>query len=307
MHTDAVVFDSPYSISVRPLDVTRSGPDDIVVQVRHSGISTGTERLLWSGRMPAFPGLGYPLVPGYETVGYVEEAGASSGRRVGETVFVPGARCFADARCLFGATARTLVTSGTRVVPVDETLGADAILLSLAATANHAIAGHALPDLIVGHGVVGRLLARLTVANGGTPTVWETNAERHGDGRDYTVLHPDDDDTPAYRTIFDASGDPDLLDTLIGRLAHGGEIVLAGFYAERLGFAFPPAFMKEARIRVAAEWRPEDMTAVVRDVANGSLSLRGLLTHTRPAREAANAYRTAFEDPACLKMALDWS
>jgi bacteriochlorophyllide a dehydrogenase len=30
--------------------------------------------------------------------------------------------------------------------------------------------------------------------------------------------------------------------------------VLAGFYTEPLAFAFPPAFMKEARLRVAAEW-----------------------------------------------------
>ena len=34
------------------------------MDVEWSGISTGTERLLWSGRMPPFPGLGYPLVPG---------------------------------------------------------------------------------------------------------------------------------------------------------------------------------------------------------------------------------------------------
>ena len=40
-----------------------------------------------------------------------------------------------------------------------------------------------------------------------------------------------------------------------------GEVVLAGFYSERMSFAFPPAFMKEARIRVAAEWQPEDIHA----------------------------------------------
>ena len=48
------------------------------------------------------------------------------------------------------------------------------------------------------------------------------------------------------------SGDAAILDTLVARLAPGGEIVLAGFYAEPLAFAFPPAFMREARIRVAA-------------------------------------------------------
>ena len=44
------------------------------------------------------------------------------------------------------------------------------------------------------------------------------------------------------------------LNKLIGRIAKGGEIVLAGFYTEAVSFAFPPAFMKEARLRIAAEW-----------------------------------------------------
>ena len=44
--------------------------DEIVVDVEFSGISTGTERLLWDGRMPPFPGMGYPLVPGYESVSW---------------------------------------------------------------------------------------------------------------------------------------------------------------------------------------------------------------------------------------------
>ena len=52
-----------------------------------------------------------------------------------------------------------------------------------------------------------------------------------------------------------------LIDTLIGRLAKGGEIALAGFYESPLSFAFPPAFMREARLRIAAEltlktWKP---------------------------------------------------
>ena len=41
------------------------------MDIEWSGISTGTEKLLWSGRMPPFPGMGYPLVPGYESVGRI--------------------------------------------------------------------------------------------------------------------------------------------------------------------------------------------------------------------------------------------
>lgn len=57
--------------------------------------------------MPPFPGMGYPLVPGYEAAGEVVEAGPDSGLRPGERVFVPGANCFmpteaAKLRGLFG-------------------------------------------------------------------------------------------------------------------------------------------------------------------------------------------------------------
>ncbi|QYU67349.1 hypothetical protein J4558_20810 [Leptolyngbya sp. 15MV] len=102
------------------------------------------------------------------------------------------------------------------------------------------------------------------------------------------------------------SGDATLLDALIARLAPGGEIILAGFYSAPLSFAFPPAFMREARLRIAAEWRQADLDAVRLMIADGRLRLDGLVTHRRDYAAASEAYRTAFEDPACLKMVLDW-
>jgi 3-hydroxyethyl bacteriochlorophyllide a dehydrogenase len=38
----------------------------------------------------------------------------------------------------------------------------------------------------------------------------------------------------------------------------------------------------------------------------GQLLLDDLITHRSPAREADEAYRTAFNDSACLKMVIDW-
>lgn len=291
------------------LDLSPAGDDDVQVRIDYSGISTGTERLLWSGRMPAFPGMGYPLVPGYESVGHVTQAGARSGRTVGETVFVPGAKCFGPVRGLFGGAASVLVVPGARVVPVADHLGEQAALLALAATAYHAIAAPDLrhPDLIVGHGVLGRLLARLTLATGGAaPTVWERNLRRADGATGYPVIDPAADDRRDYRSIYDVSGDAGLLDMLISRMAPGGEIVLAGFYSEPLSFSFPPAFMREARLRVAAQWAPGDLVAVNAMAASGQLNLDGLITHCSPAAGAETAYRTAFEDADCLKMILNW-
>lgn len=250
MDTTAVLLSGPKDLGLKKLALVDPTASDLVVEITHSGISTGTEKLFWSGQMPPFPGMGYPLVPGYEATGEVVAAGADTAFKTGDRVFVPGANCYANAKGLFGGAARRIVTNADRVSRIDAAMGAEGALLALAATARHAMAGldKSLPDLIVGHGVLGRLLARLTVAAGGpAPTVWDIDTSRM-DGTDgkYSVIHPDDDPRRDYTCIYDASGSASLLNDLVTRIAKGGEIVLAGFYVEPLSFAFPPAFMKEA-------------------------------------------------------------
>ncbi len=312
MDTTAVVFERPGTLGLKRLALSPPSDGDVVVDVQWSGISTGTERLLWTGTMPAFPGLGYPLVPGYEAVGRVLEAGRDSGRSVGDRVFVGGAHCFPDVRCLFGSSARRLVVPGPRTQRVTDTLGERATLLALAATAYHALRGGrgSLPDLIVGHGALGRLLARLTTIldPGRTPTVWERHPARQHGAVGYRVTDADADARRDYASICDASGDLRLIDPLIARLAPGGELCLAGFYAaDTVAFAFTPAFMRGARLRIAAQWQPSDLAAVTALANSGALALDDIITHHIAAKDASAAYATAFDDPSCVKMVLDWS
>ena len=313
MNTTAIVLEQPEHLMLSRLDLTPPADDDVVVDIEFSGISTGTEKLLWNGRMPTFPGMGYPLVPGYESVGHIIEAGPRAKHRVGERVFVPGARCYGEVRGLFGGAASRVVVSDSRITEVSDTLGDKSVLLALAATAYHAVSGAGQrdpivpPDLIVGHGVLGRLLARMVVMAGfKPPTVWETNPARVAGSEGYPVVRPEDDPRRDYKAIYDVSGDSQILDSLVMRLAPGGEIVLAGFYTEPLNFAFAPAFMREAQIRCAAEFKRPDLLAVKELAETGVLSLDGLITHHAEPMQADAAYRTAFGDPGCLKMVLDW-
>ncbi len=307
MEVKAVVFKSPKQLELRGLALRALAPGEIEVDIEFSGISTGTERLLWDGTMPAFPGMGYPLVPGYESVGRIAKTSAGTKLSVGTRVFVPGAQSFEGVRNLFGGSASRLVVLEDRAVAVEDHLGPRAVLLALAATSQHTLAGQTPPDLIIGHGVMGRLLARLTIAAGHpAPTVWELNPRRQMGAEGYTVIQPEQDSRKDYRAIYDVSGDSEILDKAIARQAPGGEVVLAGFYKKSLSFAFAPAFMRETRIRVAAQWQREDLLTVSAMAHGGQLSLHGLITHTEPASHAAGAYEAAFEDADCLKMILDW-
>lgn len=308
LHSTAVLLESPGELRLRRLVLDEPTDTDVVVQIEWSGISTGTEKLLWNGTMPDFPGMGYPLVPGYESVGRVTRVGKASPLNLNQRVFVPGAKCFGDVRGLFGGAASHVVVPSDRVVALPEKIGEEGVLLALAATAYHVTQGKKSlqPDLIVGHGVLGRLIARIAVTLGHQPVVWEIDADRMGGAEGYKVLHPDEDLESKYQNICDASGQVGVLNKLIGQLQVGGEITLAGFYDKDIQFNFPKAFMKEAKFRIAAQWLPQDLTDVKQLIANGKLSLSGLITHHRKPSSINEVYRTAFEDPSCLKMVVDW-
>lgn len=310
MQTSAIVFEQPGALALKRLSLRAPSPADVVVESMFSGISTGTEKMLFQGTMPNFPGMRYPLVPGYETVARVVEAGSASGRVVGDAVFVPGASCFEEAAGLFGANASRLVVPGARTIKLDFDNAEEGALLALAATAHHAVRRAIQPvSLVIGHGVLGRLIARIILAIGNPPpTVWETANQRRQDGDGYAVVDPSAEGAtmPPMGAVIDASGNVSVIDRAISMLQKRGELILAGFYPGRVSFDFAPAFMREATLAIAAEFSAQDVEAVLALIAAGALSLDGLITHHAAPTDAESAYRTAFEDPDCLKMIIDW-
>jgi len=304
----AVVINQPKQVTLTKLRLDEMVPEDVAVEMEYSGISTGTEKMIWSGTMPQFPGMGYPLVPGYESVGRITHTSEKSSLQVGQRVFVPGAKCYGEVKGLFGGAASHVVIPHQRLTALDEEIGQEGILLALAATAYHVTEGkpEAQPDLIIGHGVVGRLLARIAMVKGKTPVVWETNPIRMTGATGYQVVNPKDDDHHQYGVICDASGDASVINQLITRIRPQGEIVLAGFYDQAISYMFAPAFMREMKMRIAAQWQPKDIQDVHQLIRSKQLALDGLITHTSDSQEADSAYQTAFNDMQCLKMTLNW-
>lgn len=309
MEATAVIFEKPGEISVAAVEMTAVEDSDVLVDTYWSGISTGTEKMFWDGSMPPFPGMGYPLVPGYEAVGRVSATGRDASHLLGQLVFIPGARCFKSVSSLFGASASQLVVNADRAMPVPEQMGEEAILLALAATAYHALAmtpGGDV-DLIIGHGVVGRLLARISIAMGNKPPlVWEIDKRRQSGARGYSISSFGADAPTRLASVIDASGSIEALDAAISCMAPGGTLTLAGFYKDRVSFEFTSAFMRELKLQISAEFKPHDVKAVLSLIENGRLSLDGLISHRTPVSKASGAYETAFNDPDCIKMIIDW-
>lgn len=303
----AVVFESPGHLSVRDVALPALTEDDVLVEVTWSGISTGTEKLLWEGAMPSFPGLAYPLVPGYESMGVVV---ASDNERLpdGQTVFIPGSRGFIDVSGLFGGAAKYLVVPSKRLTPLPSSIGETGVLLALLATAIHILGrleSHQQPDLVIGNGVLGRIIVALCEHRYGVaPVIWESAATRREHNH---AIDPKEDSRTDYRTAIDVSGDASVIDHILPHLGTDSVIVLGGFYRNPVSFHFAPAFLREIDIRVAAEWRPSDLQDAAELLCSGALDLTHLITHRFAAVDAKHAYSEAFSNPYCLKTVLDWS
>ena len=164
MQSDARAFwvREPGAGEILPVAVAEPGPDDVLVRTRHSGISRGTEALVFRGRVPPsqhavmrapfqdgdFPG---PVKYGYLNVGEVEFGPAELR---GRTVF-----------CLYPHQTAYVVPA-TSVVPVPDDVPPDrAVLAGTVETAVNALwdAAPLIGDRItvVGGGMVGCCVARL--------------------------------------------------------------------------------------------------------------------------------------------------
>ena len=308
--TTAVIFEKPGALELREASLRAPAANECLIESDWSGISTGTERLMLTGQMPPFPGLGYPLVPGYETTGRVIEAPKGSKISEGTRVFVPGGVGFTDAKNLFGGSAQHVICPADRVVPINDDLAQDGVLLALAATARHALRrceAVGPPELIVGHGVLGQLVARLTESlYGQSPVVWETNPQRRISKGNYRVCDIDNDERRDYSVVCDVSGSANALNQMISRCRPGATVVMAGFYSSAVTFDFPPAFIREINLLVSAEWQPQDLQEAAELASNGKLDLTDLITDVLPATQAESAYNRAFNDNSCLKMVIDW-
>jgi 3-hydroxyethyl bacteriochlorophyllide a dehydrogenase len=313
----AVVFAQAGELAFRPVTLREPAPDEVVVDVHYSSISAGTERLLFRGQLPPIPHLRYPLIPGYEAAGVVVRIGADvTDVAPGDEVFVGGSMCFTDVAAAFGGQASRLIKKAAQVVPLHGIPLAHAPLLALAATSLHGV--RRLGDVtgkriaIVGMGAIGQFAARFLAAL--RPAALyevDTNAERLGRIPGAITIDPSQGSlAQAVGTPLDcaveATGKSEMIGACAKALRVGGSIALLSYY-DTLTTPFVDLFTREATLLVAREWTHPDLLAARDMIADGRVDVADLAQSAYPIANYEAAYKTAFEDPAILKVILRWS
>ncbi|MEI7645417.1 MAG: zinc-binding dehydrogenase [Chloroflexales bacterium] len=315
----AVVIPRRNVVELRTVQVNDPRVGDVLIRTAYTSISAGTERMLLDGRLPQ-PQLLFPVIPGYETVGQVVQVGAKAPKDLlGQWVYIGGARCFRGVNPAWGGQSEFISAEAERVVPLGSIDPATGVILALAATALHGInVAHIRSSdrvLVLGQGIVGQLAARLAKLAGASyvavadRVAVRLEASKADQVIDITRESLDEAISEAnINLLIDATGSMTALSGALPLLANHGRVLLLGYY-DTLNLPYAPLFMREAQVLIAREWQfgvDGDLPRARDLLASGDLDVRGLLTHRVPLDRIQAAYRLAFEDPACLKVVVEW-
>ncbi|MHB1295202.1 MAG: zinc-binding dehydrogenase [Anaerolineae bacterium] len=330
MKACAVVFEGPLQVRYREVEVPNPGPNDVVIDVRCSWISPGTESSFLRGERiggdtPFRPGdpSPFPMVAGYQKVGIVTHVGAQA-----TGAFAIGERVFATVSRVEGMFASMGGHVSPAVTPADQLWHLPAHVDSAAASGlvlaqvgvNCGIRALIAPaDLVVvlGDGLVGQWAAQTACDRGARVVMVGRHATRLARARGCETINGREQDVPGalaakapqgIHVLIDTVGDMGTINALLAQMRQNGHIVSAGFYGTAGLIDVQCLRARELTLHAPSGWSRPRMDLTLEMLATGRLDTASLITHRFPAAAAATAWdRILHQREETLGVILDWT
>lgn len=331
---EAVWFRAPRQVEIREEFVRTVGPADVRVSALVSGLSAGSELLVYGGHappelqpdLPTIGGdFGLPIKFGYSSVGRVVEMGSRVEHlAVNDLVFVHHPH-----QTEYVVPADATIRLSADLPPETGVFSANLETAVTVALDAHPRLGEAV--LVVGQGIVGLLITMLLHRVGARPIVTVDLHERRRQasivaGADLALDVDDDIGTRVLEltegrgvdVAVEASGSPAALQACIDAVAFAGTVVVASWYGTREATVALGGAFHRRRVRVVSSqvstldpsltprWDRARRTTLVSELLQ-ELPLSELITHRFEFADAASAYELLERAPGeCLQVVLDY-
>lgn len=338
----AVVIERPYEAVLREIELTKPRQDAYVTRTTFSSISSGTDIKTYKGRQHPEQCY-YPLVPGYETAGYVVAAGTDTDGRLkpGDRVMINECRAYANVCSAWGGgseytmkdSCTTNDTFDYMVRIPDNVSDRDAVLAYLPCVALKGIKRLSLKAgetvVVVGAGMVG--VSALQILKIMCPTLQVISVERNAFRRTIAAHYADivTDPENAVQTIKDAtggrladkviecSGNPEVPGILHQYIKDGGwgaedepaHIHFQGDYPEKILMDhYHRWFVKNCTITMTCALAAGCKEQILQWMSEGKFDTKHLPIETWPVSKCGEAFRyQAEKGEDVFKIIFDWS
>lgn len=330
MRTDAIIYARPNEITFGQVEIPEPGPGEALVRTVHTVLSTGTDTRILRGEQP---GVEYPCVPSYSSVGRVERvAGDDAPVREGDLVFAGSPKQILDCGKYYGAQVRHCVKPAADLVRLDERRPlCHYVFTKVAAIALHGVR-RSLSEpgdgvFVVGQGLIGLLHARIQAAWGRRVVVSDVLPGRlarsgaHGGVR--TINAAEEDVAGAVlriwpggpRVAVEASARQEGIDLCV-ELVRGrnwgtddpmGMVVIQSSFMDRISVHARQFFMKEFLIVSSRDTDPRDLTGAAGMIGSGALRVDDMITLRARPQDAPAAFEQLLAEPdRHLTVVFDW-
>ena len=312
--SEAFVFTEPNRVEIQEIPLPALGPEDALVRVEYSSLSTGTERWCLMGVLcePGEPLMTFfPHIPGYQAAGIVEEVGEKvTSVAPGDRVFSSGTRV-ADSwpgSCWGGHSRLHLVAQSSLHKLPDSVSTHEASSLVLAQVGYNGATRPWLHEgetvLVIGDGLVGQYAAQVFRHRGAHVILSGHHPFRLDIARRYgadEVVNSREVDLAALimerfprglPVVAETASKTETVRLAINLLQSNGQLVLLGYYPEGeclINIHWISAF--ETTVHCPCAWTRERMERTLELIAQGPLQVEELVTHTFPYTEAPAAYQ----------------
>lgn len=331
MNARAVVFTARNRVEFRAVGCPEPGPEDVVIELKHSWISNGTEGSFLRGERtsgdtawrPGDP-MPFPIVAGYQKVGRVVWKGAEvPGLSVGDWVFA----VMSQVNGMFDRHAGHVSPSVchrrfVHRLPDGANPLAHAGLVLTQVGYNCGTRPRLEPGqlaVVIGDGLVGQWTGQTLNARGARVVMTGRHESRlaafRAGGWGSTLRVPSGPGAKEVRelglgdvhVLVDTVGRTSLYDDFLPLMAHGGTIVSAGFYGTADAIEIQRYRFREIAFDLVAGLTRERIDATMAWVHAGRLDTVGLITHRFPVDRAADAWRLIeSKSEHVLGVVLDW-
>lgn len=335
-------FTAAKTVELRECRLDEPGPDEILVRTIYSGISAGTEMLVYRGQLPTHMALdtnmesmknsstSFPLQYGYASVGCVEAAGYNVNQEmIGRNIFAlqPHATHYViDASSainlpenmdpLSAVFIANMETAVNLVLDARPMLGENVVILG------QGVVGLLVSAILAGFPLSGRnVVDRIPLRRDTATRLGDIHAIDPDMADDISTLKRNLHGTPGQGAdlVLELTGSPDALDLAVELCAYSGRIIVGSWYGNKpvkvdLGGRFHrdridiiSSQVSTINPELTGRWDRKRRFTTALELL-GSIKPEQMVTHRIAFAAAQEAYRLLDESPeTVLQAVLDYS